>query len=127
MKTHALFAALALTVGAAAASTQEAADAIKNPVKQSPASAAKGKEFYDKSCVLCHGKTGDGKGAAAESLQAPIPGFADPKVTSATDGYLFSVIRNGSGWFEMPPYASVYRDEEIWHLVNHIRTLATKK
>ena len=41
------------------------AKAVKNPQEATPQSVANGKQIFSSQCVMCHGATGDGKGALA--------------------------------------------------------------
>jgi mono/diheme cytochrome c family protein len=42
-----------------------------------------------------------------------------------TDGELFYIIRNGKGE-DMPPEGDRAKDEDIWNMVNYVRSLAKK-
>lgn len=95
-----------------------------NPVKPSPESLAKGKKIYGYDCAMCHGKDGDGKGDMAD--MKGIPDFTDPAALQGrTDGELFYIIQKGKG--EMPPEGDRAKTEDIWNLVNYVRTFAKKK
>jgi mono/diheme cytochrome c family protein len=95
-----------------------------NPVKPSPESLAKGKKLYGFDCAMCHGEKGDGKGDMASDMKN-VTDFTNPDaLKNRTDGELFYVIRHGRG--EMPPEGDRAKDDDIWHLVNYIRSLAKK-
>ena len=95
-----------------------------NPVKPSPESIARGKKIYGYDCAVCHGKNGDGKGDMPE--MKGIPDFTDPAVQKAhTDGQWFDVIQKGKG--EMPPEGDRAKPEDIWNLVNYVRSFAASK
>jgi mono/diheme cytochrome c family protein len=92
-----------------------------NPVKPSPESLARGKKIYGYDCAVCHGKNGDGKGDMTE--MKGIPDFTDPAVQKAhTDGQWFDVIQKGKG--EMPPEGDRAKPEDVWNLVNYLRSFA---
>ena len=92
-----------------------------NPVKPSPESLARGKKIYGYDCAVCHGKNGDGKGDMTD--MKGIPDFTDPTVQKAhTDGEWFDVIQKGKG--EMPPEGDRAKPEDIWNLVNYLRSFA---
>lgn len=101
------------------------ADAAKaNSVKPGPESLAKGKKLYGYDCAMCHGKDGDGKGDMATDMKN-VTDFTNPEaLKNRTDGELFYVIRHGKG--EMPPEGDRAKDDDIWHLVNYVRSLAKK-
>jgi mono/diheme cytochrome c family protein len=95
-----------------------------NPVKPGPESLAKGKKLYGFDCEMCHGKNGDGKGDMATDIKN-VTDFTNPDaLKNRTDGELFYVIRKGKG--EMPPEGDRAKDDDIWHLVNYVRSLAKK-
>ena len=99
------------------------ADAAKvNPVKATPESLAKGKKLYGIDCAMCHGKDGDGKGDMASDMKN-VTDFTKPDaLKNRTDGELFYVLRHGKG--EMPPEGDRAKDDDVWNLVNYIRSLA---
>ncbi len=96
---------------------------VSNPVKSTPASIAAGKKKYGYDCAMCHGTDGDGKGDLAVDMKLTMKDYRDPAaLKSVTDGEMFYVIKNGNK--DMPSEADRLKDEDIWNLVNYIRTLA---
>ena len=103
-----------------------AEDAQKaNPVKATPESLAKGKKTYAIDCAMCHGETGDGKGDMAADVKNVTDFTAPDALKNRTDGELFSIIRKGKG--DMPPEGDRAKNDDIWNLVNYIRSFAKKK
>jgi mono/diheme cytochrome c family protein len=101
---------------------EEAAKA--NPVKRTEESLAKGKKLYGFDCAMCHGDNGNGKGDMATDMKN-VTDFTNPDaMKNRTDGELYNVIRKGKG--EMPAEGNRGKDEDIWNLVNYIRSLAKK-
>ncbi|MGO9125168.1 MAG: c-type cytochrome [Terriglobales bacterium] len=99
------------------------ASSQSNPVKPSPESLAKGKKIYGYDCAMCHGKDGDGKGEIKDTKG--IPDFTDPAaLKDYTDGDLFYIIQKGKG--EMPPEGDRASTEDLWNLVNYVRSFAKK-
>ena len=97
----------------------------QNPVKPSAESHARGKKLYGYDCAMCHGKDGDGKGDMASDYKS-MTDFTDrSSLKSRSDGDLFYIIRNGKGQ-DMPPEGDRAKDDDIWHLVNYIRSLGKK-
>jgi len=95
-----------------------------NPVKPTPESLAKGKKIYGYDCAVCHGDNGDGKGDMTD--MKGIPDFTDPDtLKDRTDGELFYIIQKGKG--EMPPEGDRAKTEDLWNLVNYVRSFAKKK
>ena len=96
-----------------------------NPVKATPESIALGKKKYAVDCAMCHGKTGDGKGDLATDMNLKIPDYHDPAaLKDKTDGELFYIIQKGKG--DMPAEGDRAKKDDIWNLVNYIRSLAKK-
>jgi mono/diheme cytochrome c family protein len=95
-----------------------------NPVKPTPESIAEGKKIYSYDCAGCHGANGDGKTDAGKEMK--IPDFTDPEaLKDHTDGQMFYVIKNGRG--SMPLEGDRVKEEQMWDLVNYVRSLAKKK
>ncbi len=100
------------------------AAAKANPVKPTAESLAKGKKMYAIDCAMCHGEKGDGKGDMATDIKN-VTDFTNPdSLKDRTDGELFYVIRNGKG--EMPPEGDRAKNDDIWNMVNYIRSFAKK-
>jgi len=95
-----------------------------NPVKPTAESLAKGKKLYGFDCAMCHGDNGDGKGDMAADMKN-VTDFTNPDaMKNRSDGSLFYVIRKGKG--SMPAEGDRGKDEDIWNLVNYIRSLGKK-
>jgi mono/diheme cytochrome c family protein len=96
-----------------------------NPVKPSASSLATAKKTYGYDCAMCHGKDGDGKGDLASDMKLTMLDYTDPAaLKDKTDGELFYIIKNGKG--DMPTEGDRAKNEEIWSLVNYVRSLAKK-
>jgi mono/diheme cytochrome c family protein len=94
---------------------------MKNPVAVGDASTKAGQVQYVKYCASCHGKAGLGDGVKARSLK-DFPGdFSKADFQKQTDGDLFYETKIGRG--EMPKYESKITDDDIWNIVNYMRTL----
>ncbi len=95
-----------------------------NPVKSTPESLAEGKKIYGYDCAQCHGVTGDGKTDVAKDLK--IPNLANPALLKDhTDGELFYILKNGHA--NMPPEGDRVKPEQLWDLVNYVRSLSRKQ
>jgi len=127
-----LAALLAGTLAAAAAAQplhppepRQAAEGqvLENPVPPTADSIATGRQRYVFMCRECHGNTGLGDGDMAHA-GGDIPDFTDDVwLHGSRDGDLFRVIKEGVT-ADMQPYADRLDDEDIWHVVNYLRTLA---
>ena len=96
-----------------------------NPIKPSAESLAKGKRLYGYDCAMCHGKDGDGKGDMASDIKNVTDFTKADALKGRTDGELFYITRNGKGE-DMPPEGDRAKDEDVWNLVNYIRSFAKK-
>ncbi|NIM93578.1 MAG: c-type cytochrome [Anaerolineales bacterium] len=101
---------------------------LVNPFTGDADAIAVGQELFLLSCASCHGESGAGDGAAAETLDPKPANLADADMVSdLSDGYFFWRISEG-GIEEpfnsaMPPWGSTYDETQIWQLVSFIRSL----
>jgi mono/diheme cytochrome c family protein len=96
-----------------------------NPVNATPESIAQGKKWYGYDCAMCHGKDGDGKGDVGADMKLKVSDFTDPTtLEERTDGELFYIIKFGKA--DMPPEGARVKTDELWDLVNYVRSLAKK-
>ena len=93
----------------------------KSPVAATEPSLAAGRKIYSKTCVMCHGKTGDADGPAVIELNIHPAKLSDPKLATESDGSLFWKITTGKK--PMPAFGKRFSETDRWHLVNYIRTL----
>jgi mono/diheme cytochrome c family protein len=106
----------------------EDADKTKNPTTATPESIAKGKELYLErskgNCVFCHGETGTGNEANMPRLRRkPADLTNKERMTAMTDGEVFWKVSKGIQGI-MPAGEKRMTEEERWHVVNYVRTLA---
>jgi mono/diheme cytochrome c family protein len=98
--------------------------AEKNPLPDTPANVADGKEAFSHYCVACHGLDGQNTGVPfAERLSPPVPSLAGRDVQSYTDGQLKWVIDYGIWPSGMPGSKGTLSDDEIWSIVLYLRHL----
>ena len=94
---------------------------VKSPVAYDGKSIARGKMIYARYCTECHGK--DGK--AQIDVVANATNLTNPAkyLHGTTEGEIFHSIRDGAG-VDMPPFkAQLTKEEDIWSMVNFIRSL----
>lgn len=131
------FLALAFLIGAThvAASQQvpadapplsvDAAKALKSPIPSTSDSVGRGKRLYQThGCANCHGA--DGK--ALIEVVANATDLTEPSVwkNGTSEGLIFRSIRDGAG-LAMPPFKTeVVAQDDLWHLVNFVRSLWPK-
>lgn len=96
-----------------------------NPVKPTPAGLAQAKKLFGYDCAMCHGKTGDGQGDLAADMKLKLNDWRDSAaLKDSTDGELFYIISKGKG--QMPAGEQQMKPDEIWMMVNYIRSFAVK-
>ena len=95
--------------------------AKKNPVAPTQESIAAGLKIYSKTCILCHGKSGDADGPAVIELNIHPARLSDPQLSTEPDGSLFWKITTGKK--PMPAYGKRLSETDRWNLINYIRTL----
>lgn len=93
---------------------------MENPEEANDESIKVGRMVYTKNCASCHGKTGLGDGPKARGLDTHPGDFSGDAYQSQTDGEHFYKTKFGRG--EMPKYENKITDEDIWHMVNYMRT-----
>jgi mono/diheme cytochrome c family protein len=101
--------------------SREAARELKSPVPFTKASIARGRTLFLHDCTGCHGT--DGKSQI--DVIADATDLTEPKLwkSGTTEGEIFRSIRDGAG-VSMPPFKNqIRKEEDLWHLVNFIRSL----
>lgn len=97
-----------------------------NPVKPTPDSVAIGKDRFTTFCQPCHGPEAKGgvTGPVATKF-VPPPDLTNAQLQGGrTDGYWHSYIMAGGA--VMPSYAEALSSEEAWHVVNFLRSVASR-
>jgi copper transport protein len=98
---------------------------LVNPIAPNQESIAIGRALYEANCLPCHGPAGRGDGPVGLTLN-PRPADLSLHVVPGvhSDGQLFEWITYGFEGSVMPAFQGVLTDDQRWHLVNYIRTLA---
>jgi mono/diheme cytochrome c family protein len=100
-----------------------------NPLQASNANVNAGKKLFHETaqplaCKQCHGEKGDGRGPLGGGLVPPPRNFTcGQTMSNLPDGQLFWVIKNGSPGTGMMAFTGL-PDEQVWQLIQYIRTLA---
>jgi mono/diheme cytochrome c family protein len=95
--------------------------AKKNPIAPTQVSIAAGQKLYLKTCMMCHGKTGDADGPAVIELNIHPAKLSNPDLATESDGALFWKITTGKK--PMPAYGKRLSETDRWNLVNYIRAI----
>ena len=97
-------------------------EVLRNPYPPTPESLEAGATTYGQVCQTCHGAEGRGDGPAAVGLLPP-PADLVVHVPLHGEADLFRFIRDGIPGTAMAPQGNALGEEQIWHVVNYIRTL----
>lgn len=115
--------------------TSPSATNMTNPVASTPASIATGKRAYDANCAACHGNLAQGavKAGLTISIIEEQRGKQPPDLTDdqsdhgSSDGDIFAVIKRGVPPTMMAGFDGRIPDQDIWSIVNYLRTLRPRK
>lgn len=105
--------------------------ALRNPVALTPASIAAGKRVYEVNCMACHGNRAQGavKAGTTISIIEEQRGKQPPDLTDdkwdhgSSDADIFRVIKRGLPPTMMPGFDGRVSDQQIWNIVNYLRSL----
>ena len=100
--------------------SSDEAKKLKNPIANTKKSIGQGRTEFLRTCSSCHGR--DGK--AEVDVVANATDLTSPKQykSGASEGEIFRSVRDGAGE-TMPPFKTQLKDDEVWNLVNFIRSL----
>ena len=99
---------------------------MKNPVAATQESLNTGQQLYQRHCASCHGKNGQG-GSGNDLIPAAPSLVGGQWKHGSTDGEIFKVIKEGvPPDFNMTPWGDRLKDQDIWNILNYIRSLAKK-
>jgi len=115
--------------------TNQPTTSRSNPVASTPESIAVGKRVYDANCAACHGSLAQGavKAGMAISIIEEQHGKQPPDLTDdqwdhgSTDGDIFAVTKRGLPPTMMAGFDGRVSDNDIWSIVNYLRTLRRKR
>ena len=109
-----------VTLGAAVGAAAQQGAPAGNPAPYAPASIERGKTYFLQNCQSCHDEDGRARSAAvaiAADLTSP-----DRWKFGTSDAQLFKTIKNGAAE-AMPPFGTDLKDDQIWDVVNFIRSI----
>lgn len=110
------------------------ADSLINPGEIDEETLAEGMLIYKRNCRSCHGRKGDGKGVEAADLSTVVNDFTRPDFLKQSDGAIFWKIaegremekKEGQKKNDMEGFKKDLDEEEIWLLVNYIKTFVVE-
>lgn len=109
-------------MASSAGTGQRGAQASSNPFPADAQSLSIGQQLYSRNCLVCHGEFGTGNGPLAPGLD-PRPTDLSVHVPFHPEAGLVRFIAKGIQGTSMAPWESTLTPEEIWHIINYIKTL----
>lgn len=111
------------------------ADELKNPIEVNDETLSDGSTIYKINCRSCHGRKGDGQGVEAADLSTIVTDFTNSDFLNQSDGAIFWKIaegrikeeKNAQGGDDMEAFKDDLDEEEIWLLVNYIKTFSKEE
>jgi mono/diheme cytochrome c family protein len=102
--------------------TKEEAVFIRNPMRPTDESLARGKAVFGIYCALCHGEKGRGNGKLGKKYMSPSDLTSD-YVQKLPDGEVYFIITYGglAEDDEMPGQGDAIEPEDRWHLINYMK------
>lgn len=97
------------------------ADTLENPFDQTERIINAGNQIFQQLCAVCHGKSGEGDGVTASSLEPKPANLQDDAIQDQSDGALYWKIKEGRP--PMPPFGSQLSDKQMWAVVTYIKSL----
>jgi len=91
----------------------------KSPLKVSAAVLSKGKGLFTANCQKCHGPLGKGDGPDSKDAADLTDEF---RIELNPDGVLYYKVLNGHPP-EMPAFKSTLTKDEVWTLVEYVKSL----
>ncbi len=97
---------------------------FSNPLDFNADNLKRGRAFYQRHCVTCHGADGRGDTEMREFLKtAPADLTNGEWVYGGGDEALFTIIKTGNPERDMPGFSEQLADERIWQVVHYLRYL----
>ncbi|MFA7248412.1 MAG: copper resistance protein CopC [Dehalococcoidia bacterium] len=93
-----------------------------NPIANSEESIAAGRALYTQHCITCHGPGGLGDGPLAAGMNPP-PASLPLHMPLHPDGDIYAFIEGGFPGSAMPAFRGGLTEQQIWSVVNYLRTL----
>ena len=102
--------------------SSEPSTILINPFPPTNESLTIGRQIYKLRCQSCHGIEGLGDGPASYNLN-PRPADLSVHVPLHPEATLFDFVKHGIPGTAMLPLEDELTDDEIWHTINHVKTL----
>ncbi len=97
---------------------------VKVPPSIDDSSVGTGYKLFEENCRLCHGTRRE---EFARGLYPSPPFLASKDIQSMNDREIFWAIKNGIKMTGMPAFGIKHKDDELWGVVNTVRSLSPVK
>lgn len=94
---------------------------VKDPVGE-----AVGSMIYRGECAACHGVDGRTPTAIGRWMYPRTLDLGSREVQQWSDAELFWIVKNGIRLSGMPGFGKIHSDQEIWNLVQYVRSLGAE-
>ena len=129
-----IFLLLTLIFGLVSGPRLRAGTPTNSPARRAGVLAQQGRYVYERNCVICHGRYGDGRGEMARGMQPKPRRFTAGvfKYRSTPSGFLPSeadlerTIRNGIAGTSMPSFAGLLTQRDIESVIETVKTFSSK-
>jgi mono/diheme cytochrome c family protein len=95
----------------------------QSPLKPTPDVLKKGKSTFSSRCQKCHGPEGKGNGPESDPDEPAADLTDGSRATANPDGVLFYKIWNGRKTPKMPAFKTDLGKDEVWAVVEYVKTL----
>lgn len=95
----------------------------ENPIKINEISINNGKKLFENFCSSCHGPKANGISKEITGLNMDTPNLPT-RLKNHSDGDFHWKILNGRN--DMPSFKEELSENEIWNIINYIKTLIKK-
>lgn len=93
-----------------------------SPIPMTEETVAEGKIIYQRFCIHCHGKTGQGDGTVpSNSEYPPPPSYTSANLKNLPEGKMFFTITYGKGM--MGSHASQVNKKDRWTVIQYVKYL----
>ena len=100
-------------------------DSYSNPLPQTHETVDKGRAIYEKTCLPCHGPTGQGDGEAGKNLSPPPGNLAwlSQMPMVRWDPFMYWTIAEGGAAFgtAMPAFKGTLAENDIWAVIAYVQ------
>lgn len=95
-----------------------------NPVESTLASMGSGKRYFIALCSGCHGVSTNGDGPVSHLFGEDIPDLAMSALHHSDGDFFWKISKGRKGM--MPGWGSILEDDQIWNMVNFIKSKKQK-